>query len=432
MTNCLQLRNTALSLRLLLICILALLYLAAISKGQQTALAQPFVPTTNHRNLVMDLDNGVKTNAQLTIPAIGEGPFPGVLLIPGSGAIDSNGTVGLILVDNKTGSKIYPAAQTYFQIAEYLSERGFAVLRYDKRGVGSNLTILDSNVWGNVTFNDLKQDAEKALSVLLEQPEVNATNKVTLIGHSEGTMIAPRIAVENQDKVKNIVLMGAVAQNLIKDILYSQVVETPLFYAEKILNKSQQGKLSIKEASEDPVFQQMVGGNLTSLLLDQPHFVDDRNNTIHLLLVHNITDDGFINIEQELKPILLTSYNAWFDQGDDPKCLKITGCPLWVRSHFVLNDTLSMIGMIPSDISVIILQGKNDSQTPIEQGLLLQQRLTEVNHPDHLIITYPGLGHLFSPTNEWVLSPGPIGDNVLRDMYEWLVSPARDVYEFSR
>jgi uncharacterized protein len=234
------------------------------------------------------------------------------------------------------------------------------------------LTILDNNVWGNVTFNDLKQDAEKALSVLLQQPEVNATNKVTLIGHSEGTMIASRIAVENTDKVKNIVLMGAVAQNLIKDILYSQVVETPLFYAEKILDKSHQGELSIKEASEDPVFQQMVGGNLTSLLLDQPHFVDD----------------GFINIERELKPMLLTSYNAWFDQGDDPKCLKITGCPLWVRSHFVLNNTLSMIGNIPSGTSVLILQGENDSQTPIEQGLLLQQRLTEVNYPDHLIITY--------------------------------------------
>jgi hypothetical protein len=193
-------------------------------------------------------------------------------------------------------------------------------------------------------------------------------------------------------------------QNLIKDILYSQIVETPLFYAEKILDKSHQGKLSIKEASEDPIFQRMVGGNPTSLLLDQPHFVED----------------GFINIERELKPILLTSYNAWFDQGDDPKCLQIIECPLWVRSHFVLNNTLGMKGNIPSGASVLILQGENDSQTSVEQGLLLQQRLTEVNHPDHLFITYPGLGHLFSPTNEWVLSPGPIEEFVIQDMFEWL------------
>lgn len=373
------------------------------------AYAQPYVETLKHRDLTIDLGNGLKTNAQLTIPAVGEGPFPGVLLIPGSGAIDLNGTVGNILVDNKTGSNIYPPAQTYFQIAEYLSERGFVVLRYDKRGVGSNLTILDPDVWGNVTFDHLKEDAERALSVLLQQPEVNATKKATLVAHSEGTMIAPRITVENPDKVKNMVLMGVVAQNLIKDILYSQVVETPLFYAKTVLDKSHQGKISIKEASEDPVFQQMIGGNISSLFDDQQHYVED----------------GFVNLEQELKPTLLASHNAWFDQGDGSKCQKITGCPLWVRSHLVMNNTLSMIGNIPSSTGVLILQGENDSQTPVEQGLLLQQRLTEVNHPDHLIITYPGLGHLFSPNNRWVLSPGPIEEYVLQDMFEWLSSPSR-------
>jgi Serine aminopeptidase, S33 len=124
----------------------------------------------------------VWTYNNLTIPAIGNGPFPGVLLIPGSGAVDMN----------ETEAK---NAKLFWQIAQYLTERGFVVLRYDKRGVGTNDTILDSNVWGNVTFNDLKQDAEKALSVILQQPEVNATAKITLIAHSEGTEVAPRVAV---------------------------------------------------------------------------------------------------------------------------------------------------------------------------------------------------------------------------------------------
>jgi len=38
----------------------------------------------------MDLGNGVKTKAQLTYPASGKGPFPGVLLIAGSGALDKS------------------------------------------------------------------------------------------------------------------------------------------------------------------------------------------------------------------------------------------------------------------------------------------------------------------------------------------------------
>jgi uncharacterized protein len=52
-----------------------------------TVYAQQYIQTIKHRNLVIELGNGVKTNAQLTLPAIGKGPFPGVLLIQGSGAI---------------------------------------------------------------------------------------------------------------------------------------------------------------------------------------------------------------------------------------------------------------------------------------------------------------------------------------------------------
>jgi uncharacterized protein len=127
--------------------------------------------------------------------------------------------------------------QAFFQIAEFLSESGFVVLRYDKRGVNSNFKLSDGNVWGNVTFDDLKQDAEKALSVLLKQPEVNRSKEATLIGHSEGTMIAPRIAVNNPDKVRDIVLMGAVA-NTLKSLLYFQIVTNPLDYIEKVLDRS--------------------------------------------------------------------------------------------------------------------------------------------------------------------------------------------------
>jgi hypothetical protein len=49
--------------------------------------------------------------------------------------------------------------------------------------------------------------------------------------------------------------------------------------------------------------------------------------------------------------------------------------------------------------------------------------------PDHLIITYPNLGHSLSPSSEWIAQSGPIEDYVLQDMFEWLTSPARDVDE---
>ena len=76
------------------------------------------------------------------------------LLVHGSGANDKNGTLGFV---HKNG----PEPQTpLWRIAKYLTDRGFAVLRYDKRGIGANFTI-DQNVWGNATINDLIHDAEK-------------------------------------------------------------------------------------------------------------------------------------------------------------------------------------------------------------------------------------------------------------------------------
>src|SRR5215210_3392234 len=200
-----------------------------------TVNAQSDLQTVKYRNLVIDLGNGVKTNAQMTIPAIGNGPFPGVLLITGSGAEDMNSSAIFIHIDNTTGTKIYPPTP-FFQIAEYLSDRGFVTLRYDKRGIGENHTIVDSNVWGNMTISDLVQDANKALAVLIQQPEVDA-NRITVLGHSEGTVIAPRVAIDYPDKVKNIVLLAAAAQN-ISDILDYQMVRLPMIYSKQLLDKN--------------------------------------------------------------------------------------------------------------------------------------------------------------------------------------------------
>jgi uncharacterized protein len=137
---------------------------------------------------------------------VGKGPFPGVLLIHGSGANDKNETLEFV---HKNGPK---PTTPLWQIAQYLSERGFAVLRYDKRGVGANKTILDTNVWGNSTANDLIQDSKKALNVLIQQPEVDP-KRISIIGHSEGTLYAPRVAIDNSTKVKNIILMATLALN---------------------------------------------------------------------------------------------------------------------------------------------------------------------------------------------------------------------------
>jgi len=388
-----------------------------------TVHAQSDLPTTKYRNMVIDLSNGLKIDARLNLPANGNGPFPGVLLVPGSGTTDMNETAGYVHIDNETGSIIYPPGRPFFDIAEYLSERGFAVLQYNKRGFGANLTVLDSNVWGNVTVDDLKQDAEKALNVLIQQPEVDA-NHVTLVGHSEGTTIVPRVAIDNPDKVENIVLMGTLAQNL-REIGYFQGVTNPVRYAQQVLDHNHNGLISVQEASENPVFSTLVG-NITLILAQN---ITTVNGTAEQLNPqYNTNNDTFISINDELKPRLIDNLKSVSVVTPGEKCNFLKGaCPIWIKSQLALTPNLDIISKVPSDTSILILQGNNDTDTPVQQAFLLQQKLTELRHPDHTLITYPDLGHLFYPSSQWkTVLGGPMEQTVLKDLFGWLSDPVRD------
>ena len=352
-----------------------------------SVLAQPFIQTVKHRDLVIDLGNGIQTNAQLTIPAVGNGPFPGVLLVAGSGAIDMNETLS-------------PDSKPFWQIAQYLSERGFAVLRYDKRGIGANSQIIDTNIWGNLTFDDLKNDAEIALGVLTQQPEVDPT-KITLIGHSEGTIIAPRIVIDQENKtnattIKNVVLMGSAATTM-ADLAHYQKVGIVLEYMHQVLDKYGTGSISVEEAIQDPLVGRFVVAN----------FVND-------------TTTEFIDIDRQVKPLLEKELEEFTKADVNTRCDNPEGCPIWFNSAVNLEPNLSVIGNLSKSTSILMLNGENDPLTPVQQSFLLEQRLTEVDHPDHILITYPSLGHTFAISPQWSTGLGPIEQYVLSDLHSWL------------
>ncbi|HSA75462.1 MAG TPA: prolyl oligopeptidase family serine peptidase, partial [Candidatus Nitrosocosmicus sp.] len=239
------------------------------------------------------------------------------------------------------------------------------------------------------------------------------------------------------DKVKNIILMGPVA-NTLPELVYFQIVKNPLAYAEKVLNKNDSGMLTINEISNDPIFQDLVGGNLTHLLLFQINGMDylNKSSTEQSQPTNTNVSRATISIEDDLKPALIAAYNnVTFptDSALSSKCLDVRygyfewnsgleGCPKWMRSHSDLQGTLSMIGNVSSGMGILILQGENDTATPLEQGLQLQQRLMDVNHPDHLLITFPNLGHSLSPSSNWISQSGPMTEYVLKDLFEWLSS----------
>jgi pimeloyl-ACP methyl ester carboxylesterase len=259
------------------------------------------------------------------------------------------------------------------------------------------------------------------LNVLIQQPEVDP-KRISIIGHSEGTIIAPRVAIDNSTKVKNIILIGTVAQN-VRDLVHYQAVSVPSEYATQVLDKNHTGLISIQQIAKDPhrysaVLRFLVPSSVAHTFLRTNNTKVIANFLLNKF-ANNTIEAGYISIDKQLKPFLIKSFeNA--TAFNLSKCNNLEECPVGYRSLFSLIPTLSIIGNVSKSTGILLLNGENDSLTPVQQAFLLQQRLTEVNHPDHTLITYPNLGHIFNPSSLLSRGPGPIEQYVLADLYSWL------------
>jgi hypothetical protein len=362
-------------------------------------------PRINRTDITIELTDIITTEAQITYPAIGEGPFPIVLLVPGGGLTDMDEYIPAS--HTTTEEPAYPMRQ----IAEYLSERGFMVLRYDKRGVKRNATMINYEVYSQATIDTFKADAEKALSVLRSNPMADNTD-ITLIGHSESSFIVTRMALDDPDVTK-IVMLGACARNYL-DIKHTQIVELRQEFAETVmdLDGDMMVSLSEAEASMEPYVNAVIPKN--SLLMS----VDNETRWIP---TWDPDGDGNMSIEDEFLPVLERLYSLL----TDPSYLGYNQ----TQAHISWGATMDIINDL--DSSILVLQGENDYQTPLIEALVLEQALVDADHPDHTLYTYPGLGHFFHLGDEWQASMGPVEEYVLSDLYQWLVSPLRGIDDLS-
>ena len=138
----------------------------------------------------------------LTLPP-GAGPFPAVVLVAGSGPQDMDETIG----PNKP----------FRDIAEGLARAGIASLRYDKRSFDH-----PESAKGMVIDTEVTDDAVTAAHLLAQQKAVDP-QRVFVLGHSLGAMMAPRIG-QRDPQLAGLVLMAAPARNIF-DVLAQQVRE---------------------------------------------------------------------------------------------------------------------------------------------------------------------------------------------------------------
>jgi uncharacterized protein len=152
------------------------------------------------RDVSIKTDDGVTLAGTLTVPNSTETPLAGFVFVHGSGCNDRDETIG----PNKV----------FAQLANRLSNDGYAVLRYDKRSCAKS--------GGKFPVRDrLIADARDAIAYLRSQPGVDP-KRVYVLGHSEGGELAPSIAIAD-GRLRGIVLLAPPALPL-EQILKQQLL----------------------------------------------------------------------------------------------------------------------------------------------------------------------------------------------------------------
>jgi len=181
-----------------------------------------------------------------------KGIYPAVVIISGSGPQNRDGN---------SPNKFIFQTNIYRDIARELSKNGFIVLRYDDRGVGKSGGDFQTS-----TLSDFVSDAKSALAFLKSREDI-AKEKIVLIGHSEGGIIASIIASEDPS-IRLIVLLGTPAKSL-KEVIKEQL---DLIKDEKLKRITKENQEKLFKAVENGSDWEIIEGRKVFLGWYREHF----------------------------------------------------------------------------------------------------------------------------------------------------------------
>ena len=139
---------------------------------------------------------GGELKVALQMPTIeSSSPVPVAIIIAGSGATTKDGNT--VLGDNNSLK----------MLAEDLAEQGIATIRYDKRGVGENNSLITKEE--DLVFTDYTKDVESIIKAISDDPQFS---EVHVIGHSEGSLVG--MVAATSTKVDSIVSIAGAGRSI--------------------------------------------------------------------------------------------------------------------------------------------------------------------------------------------------------------------------
>jgi pimeloyl-ACP methyl ester carboxylesterase len=337
--------------------------------SQQAKARQPYLEIdVAVRNPV----DGVALAGTLTLPA-STGSYPAVLLVAGSGPHNRDEEI--------------LGHRPFLVLADYLTRLGVAVLRMDKRGCGES-----GGTYVPYDIEKFVQDAQAAIAFLKEHEQVDSA-RIGVIGHSQGGLIAPMLAVESTD-VAFIVLLAAPGQ------------WGPEFFRSQAI--------AMARASG----------------FGEPEFV--RIRELYERLTPIWTKDTISGVEEQEGRRIIEELWRYVD-ADSRKILGNTGAAAFLsfmRSSrvrgFLEYDPAATLRNVKCPVLAVI--GDKDLQVPSLQNLAAIENALQAGGNEHYrVVELRGLNHLFQKCKTGLVSEyAAIGESmspmVLEVIGEWLAS----------
>jgi len=312
----------------------------------------------------------------LTLPK-GEGPFPAVVLVSGSGPQDRDET----LFEHKP----------FLVLADHLTRAGVAVLRYDDRGIGKS-----GGKFAGATTADFATDAHAAVNFLRTRKEIDP-KKIGICGHSEGGMIGPMVAAEHPEEVAFLVLLAG-----------------PGIHCGEILK--QQNLDVLRNAKLGEEHRKLMSDFFDSAV---PLIASDRTTEELKKAVGEVADKLVATWKDESERASIRKHFA---------ALTAAFADPWMR-YFLAFDPAIHLQKVKCP--VLALNGDKDVQVPSKENLAaIAAALKAAGNKRGTVKEYPGLNHLFQTckTGE-VIEYGSIEETlnpeVLKAVSEWIATLPR-------
>ena len=316
---------------------------------------------------------GVKLAGTLTTPR-GAGPFPCAILITGSGP------------ENRDEELFNH--RPFRVLADHLTRKGIAVLRVDDRGVGGST----GHVTG-ATSEDFASDVMAGIEFVKTRKEIDA-KKIGLIGHSEGGLIAPMVAVRSKD-VAFVVLMAG-----------------PGVRGDSILIMQAAAMRRLQGMGEEQIARE-------SAVMRRAHELVRRGDSLAIVRATR----ELVDVQAAMVPADQRASLGNLDTLAAQAARQLSSP--WLR-FFVSYDPGPTLRKVKCP--VLALNGSKDFQVPPAENLAaISAALKAGGNRDATVKELPGLNHMFQTANtgaisEYATIEETLASAALAEMSSWIVA----------